>query len=84
MLAERHIDRIVLVTAPTHMGRALATFRALGIDAIPSASRLRTDQRASISLWPDRESLIISDDAVYDFVSRLYYRLRGWNQPGRD
>jgi uncharacterized SAM-binding protein YcdF (DUF218 family) len=79
MLAARRIDRIVLVTAPTHMGRALATFRALGIVAVPSASRLRTDQRVPRSLWPDRESLVISDSAVYDYVGWLYYRLRGWN-----
>lgn len=79
MLAARRIDRIVLVTVPTHMGRALATFRALGIVAVPSASRLRADRRVPGSLWPDRESLVISDDAVYGYVGCLYYRLRGWN-----
>ena len=79
MLAARHIDHIVLATAPTHMGRSLATFRALGIAAVPSASRLRTDQRVPRSLWPDRESLVISDNAVYDCVGWLHYRLRGWS-----
>jgi len=79
MLAARHIDRIVLVTAPTHMRRSLATFRALGIAAVPSASRLRTDHRVPGSLWPDRESLVISDNVVYDYVGWVYYRLRGWN-----
>ncbi len=78
MLAARHIDRVVLVTAPTHMGRSLAAFRAVGIDVVPSASRLRTDRKGSWSLWPEHESIIISDSAVYDYVGWLYYRLRGW------
>jgi uncharacterized SAM-binding protein YcdF (DUF218 family) len=77
MLAARHIDRIVLVTAPTHLPRSLATFRALGIDAVPAPSRLRGD-RPVLSLWPDRESLVVSDDALYGYVSWYYYRLRGW------
>jgi uncharacterized SAM-binding protein YcdF (DUF218 family) len=79
MLAARHIDRIVLVTAPTHMTRSLATFRALGVNAVPSASRARTDPGAQWSLWPERQSLVASDLAVYDYVSWLYYRLHGWN-----
>jgi uncharacterized SAM-binding protein YcdF (DUF218 family) len=78
MLAARHVDRIVLVTAPTHMGRSLAAFRALGIAAVPSASRLRTDDRGPGSLWPEHESLLISDSALHDYMGWLYYRLRGW------
>jgi uncharacterized SAM-binding protein YcdF (DUF218 family) len=78
MLAARHISRVVLVTSPTHMGRSLAAFRAVGIDVVPSVSRLRTDKTVPWSLWPDRESLIVSDSAVYDYAGWLYYRLRGW------
>ena len=78
MLASRRIERIVLVTAPTHLSRSLAAFRAVGIDAVPSASALFTHQEGHRSLWPDHESLMISDNALYDYAGWLYYRLRGW------
>lgn len=77
MLASRQIDRIVVVTSATHMSRSLATFRAVGIDALPSAASL-TAKESPGSLWPDHDSLVASDNAVYDYVSWLYYRLRGW------
>jgi uncharacterized SAM-binding protein YcdF (DUF218 family) len=79
MLAARHIERFVLVTAPAHMPRSLATFRAVGLNPIPSAARARTAQHTTFwTLRPDRESLSNSDDTVYAYVSWLYYRLRGW------
>jgi hypothetical protein len=46
---------------------------------VPSASRARTDPGAQWSLWPERQSLVASDLAVYEYVSRFYYRLHGWN-----
>ena len=49
------------------------------MNAVPSASRARTDHRAPGSLWPERRSLVISDMAVYDYVSWFYYWLHGWN-----
>lgn len=78
MLVARHVDRIVLVTSPGHLPRALAAFRAVGIDAVPSASRVPIRGDAPFSFWPDRRALIASDEAVYGYVSALYYRLRGW------
>jgi uncharacterized SAM-binding protein YcdF (DUF218 family) len=79
MLAARHIERFVLVTTPAHMLRSLATFRRVGLNPIPSASRRRSAQHDRFwTLWPDRESLSGSDDALYAYVSWLYYRLRGW------
>jgi uncharacterized SAM-binding protein YcdF (DUF218 family) len=78
MLMARHIDHIVLVTAVTHMTRALAAFRAVGIDAVPSASGSAMRSDSAFSFWPERRALLASDDAVYGYVSELYYRLRGW------
>jgi uncharacterized SAM-binding protein YcdF (DUF218 family) len=79
MLAARHIDRFVLVTTPAHMPRSLGAFRRVGLNPIPSASRRRSAQHDTIwSLWPDRESLANSDDALYAYVGWLYYRMRGW------
>jgi uncharacterized SAM-binding protein YcdF (DUF218 family) len=79
LLAERHIDRFVLVTSPTHLGRSVAAFRNAGMNPIGAASPLRSD--STRSFWtpiPDWDSLAISDMAVYDAVAWLYYWQRGW------
>lgn len=79
MLAERKVDRFVLVTSPTHMPRSLATFRAAGMNPVPSASRPRSDR--PVVWWgvvPDRESMLLSDSAAYEYAAWIYYRLKGW------
>lgn len=79
MLAAAHIRQFVLVTSSVHMLRSLAAFRAVGLDPIPSVSRLRSDPAGP--LWtpmPDRQSLDISDEAVYEYLAWVYYRVRGW------
>lgn len=78
MLAARGIRRIVLVTSPTHMGRSLAVFRKVGLDPVPSASRLWDDDMSLWSIKPTRHSLSISDTAIYDTLATVYYWLRGW------
>ena len=79
MLAERGIGRFVLVTAPTHMKRAVRALRAVGLDPVPSPTPLRgMNARSPWSLVPEYESLAVSDEATYDMLATLYYRLRGW------
>jgi len=79
MLADRGISRFVLVTAPTHMPRAVRALRAVGLDPVPSPTPLRAGEPTTEwSLYPDHESLGISDEAIYDLAATLYYRLRGW------
>jgi uncharacterized SAM-binding protein YcdF (DUF218 family) len=76
---QRHFDRIVLVTAPAHMPRSLAAFRAAGVNAIPSAAPLRGEPDHTFwTLNPDRDSLNISDLAVYEYGAWIYYAWRGW------
>ena len=78
LLAERHVGRFVLVTAPTHMPRALRALRAVGLDPIPSPSPARTAAPTRWRLMPDRDSLAVSDAAVYDACAFVYYLARGW------
>lgn len=79
MLDERRIDRFVLVTAPDHMSRSLAAFRAVGLNPVPSASASRGESDDSFwTFTPDRESLGISDIALYESAAWLYYWWRGW------
>jgi uncharacterized SAM-binding protein YcdF (DUF218 family) len=79
MFAEQGIERFVLVTSPTHLGRSVATFRSVGLQPIPAASPQRSDSTGSF--WtplPDWDSLALSDTAIYDTVAWLYYWQRGW------
>jgi uncharacterized SAM-binding protein YcdF (DUF218 family) len=79
MLVARGITRVVLVTSPTHMGRSLAAFRAVGLDPIPSAARQWSDNEVSLwSIKPTRRWLTVSDEACYNYMATMYYWMRGW------
>lgn len=79
LLKARGIETFVLVTSPLHMSRSLAAFRAVGLKPLASASQLRGASRAtSWSLAPDRQSIRLSDAALYEYLACAYYWSRGW------
>jgi uncharacterized SAM-binding protein YcdF (DUF218 family) len=79
MLRARGIQRVVLVTSPTHMRRALGTFRAAGWNTVPATA---TDPRRPRDRWqwvlPTDEGLDATSDVVHELVGIPYYWLRGW------
>ena len=81
MLAERGLQRVLLVTSAGHMPRALATFKSAGIDAAPAATDFRVthqDRRTAIDFLPDAEALSRTTDAIKETISYLYYWWKGW------
>jgi uncharacterized SAM-binding protein YcdF (DUF218 family) len=79
LLAERGIDRFVIVTSPIHMGRSLAAFAVEGMHPVPSASPLYQDRtNAPFPLTPNEMSLEIGNAVVYEWCARAYYWWRGW------
>ena len=79
ILQQHHVGRFVLVTSPPHMRRALAVFRAAGLDVVPSASLLRSENLpAAAWIMPTDEFLYISDQATYEYGAWLYYWFKGW------
>jgi len=79
ILHERGIGQFVLVTSPVHMGRSLALFRAQGVDPVPSASAMRSEHLPKQSpIAPSVGSLIVSDEALYDYMAWIYYWWKGW------
>jgi uncharacterized SAM-binding protein YcdF (DUF218 family) len=79
MLAGRERQPIVLVTSPTHMPRSLAVFRAAGLDPIPSVAPYKSEHSLERFPWaPSEVGFVLFDNVVYDTMSTLYYRLRGW------
>jgi hypothetical protein len=57
-------------------------FRAAGFDPVPSISPLRSDQLdVPPLLLPNDESLMLSNQALYDYVALADYWWRGWLAP---
>ena len=82
ILKARGIDRFVLVTSPVHMGRSLALFRAQGVEPVPSAAPMRSEHLPPPSwILPSVGSLIVSDEALYDYAAWIYYWWKGWLRP---
>ena len=77
-LRARGVGRVILVASPTQMRRALALFRAAGVEAVGSMSPFRSDGVPPPPLLlPNSDSLAMSDDAVYEYAALMYYWARG-------
>jgi uncharacterized SAM-binding protein YcdF (DUF218 family) len=70
----------LLVTSPIHMRRALASFRAQGLDPIPapSAQHPLGHPVLSRSWLPHPAGLDASQSAIREILALGYYWLRGW------
>jgi uncharacterized SAM-binding protein YcdF (DUF218 family) len=77
ILQGKHIVHFVLVTSPIHMKRSMAVFRAAGLSPYPSASRVRSEGLTDGWPWlPQKSYLLLSDDAIYDYLALGYYWAR--------
>ena len=78
MLVPEGTRKVVLVTSPTHLRRSMAVFRTAGLDPVPAAAPLRSDQMPPPS-WviPNYDALYLSDVAIYDYAATVYYWLGG-------
>jgi uncharacterized SAM-binding protein YcdF (DUF218 family) len=82
LLVSLHAERFVLVTSPLHMARAVATFAAQGLHPIPSPTPLYADRaRAPFPLLPNDGAFETSGAAIYEWLARPYYWVRGWTRP---
>jgi uncharacterized SAM-binding protein YcdF (DUF218 family) len=83
ILSAEGIGRVLLVTSALHMPRALATFRAAGVDAIPAPTDFEVmPEPAHLIRWlPDAEALSDSTRALKEYVGWWVYRWRGWAEP---
>ncbi|MFB6247952.1 MAG: YdcF family protein [Salinibacter sp.] len=81
----RGFDRVLLVTSALHMRRALATFRAAGVTALPAATDYHVVQGPTTLLdaLPDVGALGASTAAIREYVGYLVYDWRGWIAAGR-
>ena len=79
ILAQRGVDRILLVTSAYHMKRAEAVFRAQGFDVIPSPTDYqRLVAPPLVPRWlPTVDDLDRSTRAIHEYVGYFSYSLRG-------
>src|SRR5262249_46679522 len=79
MLSGRPKQPSRLVPAATHMPRALAVFRAAGLDPVPAAAPYKSFRSLERLRWlPNDLALSMFDTLIYDAAATWYYRLRGW------
>ncbi|MGB5737468.1 MAG: YdcF family protein [Thiohalocapsa sp.] len=72
---------VLLVTSALHMRRALAAFRAAGVDVVPVATDHEVVVRVSrtmLDYLPDAGALSGSSRAFKEYLGLLVYWLRGW------
>ncbi len=80
LLDARGLKRVLLVTSALHMSRALAAFRAAGIDAVPCPTDflgVEPAERTVLDWIPDAEALGRSTAVVHEWLGRIWYTLRG-------
>lgn len=81
LLAERGIERIVLVTSATHSWRAEATFRTAGID-LADIVTVNPQRSLRASDWAPRPSGIEEwYDLFREGIGVVWYVARGWIRP---
>lgn len=78
---ERGFQHLLLVTSALHMPRALAAFKATGLQAVPAPTDYHADYREGIewrSFLPYSGSLAATTACLREYLSLLYYGWRGW------
>jgi len=83
MLAARGVSRVVVITSPTHMRRALGALAAAGVQAVGSPSSEHSESRrpAAGPLLPSERALSDSRQALREVMALIYYSGRGWLAP---
>lgn len=77
VLSKRGLKNVLLVTSDAHMLRALATFRARGIDAIP-APAINTPVGMGVKMvLPSAYGITMTSDALYEIFGIAGYLLTG-------
>jgi uncharacterized SAM-binding protein YcdF (DUF218 family) len=80
LLRNKQLDRVLLVTSAFHMPRALATFKGVGIDAIPSPSSISAGlaQPTLLNWIPSLDGLGTIQSVMHEKIGIFVYRMRGW------
>lgn len=79
MLREAGVRRCVLVTSDMHMLRAVATFRAAGLNPIPAITPDPLHSESPVrSFIPTTNGLSFASAVAHEYIGLAYYAARGW------
>lgn len=77
--------RVVLVTSALHVPRAVAVFRAAGVEVIPVAADFQVvgvpPAADAVSPFPSQRRFNLLARCLHERIGMTYYRARGWLQP---
>lgn len=76
-LAKRGAHNVLLVTTDVHMLRALATFRARGIDAIPAPALSLPNDLGIKLVLPSAYGITLTSNALYEIFGLAGYLISG-------
>lgn len=82
LLEKRGCGRPLLVTSAAHMVRSVAAFEKLGIDVFAVSVDVRVIRKTAVTVLdflPDADALLMTTDAVREWLGRRVYEWRGWN-----
>ncbi len=77
VLTKRGVRNVLLVTADVHMLRALATFRARGIDAIPAPALSVPTELGIRTILPSAYGITLTSEAIYEIFGIVGYLVSG-------
>lgn len=75
-------ETALLVTSAAHMQRSVATFKQAGVEVYPVSTDVRVVNKPAITLFdflPDTEALLMTTDAMREWIGQKVYQFRGWN-----
>jgi uncharacterized SAM-binding protein YcdF (DUF218 family) len=81
LLKREGIGRVILVTSASHMPRAVAAFRGVGLSVVPVPSDFRTGWRQRpfpLDYVPTPSALETASIAVREWLGMKFYQTMGW------
>ena len=72
----------LLVTSAAHMARSVAAFKQVDIDVFAVSTDVRVIRNSRVTVFdflPDADAMLMTTDAVREWLGRRVYELRGWN-----
>jgi hypothetical protein len=75
VLNREHLSQVILVTSAAHMRRALAEFKAVGLDVVPAPVGGAGVDHGFLAWFPKMSALERSYEALYEFSGELVARL---------
>ena len=82
LLAKLGCDTPLLVTSAAHMARSVAAFEKVGVDVFAVSADVRVIRNSRVTVFdflPNAGALLMTTDAVREWLGRRVYEFRGWN-----